>query len=126
STPVLDAQVEDGDETGQQVQEHHIVHVVFLCRQLGPVVPHASAKEKLLPSDTCGQGPVTNRAFVEEVGIVNQFPALDEWNSGVSALVLWKRPACLLQMYKKHKQKASKDRSKDRRARKAARTPRHA
>ncbi|CAM9152268.1 unnamed protein product [Ectocarpus sp. 13 AM-2016] len=29
-------------------------------------------------------------------------------------------------MYKRHKQKASKDRSKDRRARKAARTPRHA
>ncbi|CAB1102489.1 unnamed protein product [Ectocarpus sp. CCAP 1310/34] len=31
--------------------------VVFLCRQLGPVVPHASVEEKNLPSDTCGQGP---------------------------------------------------------------------
>ncbi|CAM9630679.1 unnamed protein product, partial [Ectocarpus sp. 4 AP-2014] len=51
-TPVLDAHVEDGDETGQQVEECYIVHVVYLCRQLGPVVPHASAKGKLLVSDT--------------------------------------------------------------------------
>ncbi|CAM9222104.1 unnamed protein product [Ectocarpus sp. 8 AP-2014] len=65
------------------------------------------------------------RAFVEEVGIVNQFPALDEGNPGVSALVLCKRPACLLQLYKKHERRASMDPSKDRRARKAARTPRH-
>ncbi|CAN0123500.1 unnamed protein product, partial [Ectocarpus sp. 4 AP-2014] len=53
------------------------------------------------------------RGFVEEGGIANQFPALDEGNSGVSPLVLCKHPACLLQLYKKHEQRASKDRSKD-------------
>ncbi|CAB1108108.1 unnamed protein product [Ectocarpus sp. CCAP 1310/34] len=66
------------------------------------------------------------RDFVDEVGIANQFPALNEGNLGVITLVLCRRPACLLQLYKKHEQRASKDRSKDRRARRAARTPRHA
>ncbi|CAN0001145.1 unnamed protein product [Pylaiella littoralis] len=49
-----------------------------------------------------------------------------ERNLGVITLVLCRRLACLLHLYKKHEQRASKDRSKDRRARKAARTPRHA
>ncbi|CAB1119679.1 unnamed protein product [Ectocarpus sp. CCAP 1310/34] len=66
------------------------------------------------------------RDFVDEVGISNQFPALNEGNLGVITLVLCRRPACLLQLYKKHEQRASKDRSKDRRARKAVRTPHHA
>ncbi|CBJ31708.1 expressed unknown protein [Ectocarpus siliculosus] len=51
------------------------------------------------------------RAFVEEVGIANQFPSLGEGNVGISALVLCKSPACLLQLYKKHEQRANKDRS---------------
>ncbi|CAN0231241.1 unnamed protein product, partial [Ectocarpus sp. 4 AP-2014] len=44
----------------------HYTRVVFLCRQLDLcVVPHASAEEKLMPSDTCGQGPATNPGFRE-------------------------------------------------------------
>ncbi|CAB1109602.1 unnamed protein product [Ectocarpus sp. CCAP 1310/34] len=66
------------------------------------------------------------RAFVDEIGIANQFPALDEGGLGASTLTLCKRSGCLLQLYKKHEQRMSKERSKDRRARKAAQTPRHA
>ncbi|CAN0241803.1 unnamed protein product [Ectocarpus sp. 4 AP-2014] len=66
------------------------------------------------------------RDFVDEVGIANKFPALDERGVGTVTLSLCKRPACLLQLYKQYEQRMSMDRSKDRRARKAARTPRHA
>ncbi|CAB1109424.1 unnamed protein product [Ectocarpus sp. CCAP 1310/34] len=66
------------------------------------------------------------RAFVDEIGIANQLPALDEGGLGESTVTLCRRSGCLLQLYKKHNQRMSKEQSKDRRARKAAQTPRHA